>query len=295
MRVLVTGTNGFIGGYVVKCLLDAGIQVLASSRGKDELPFAGMPGYTHISAELTDGFDIHDLFDRAKPDVVVHCAAMSKPDECEQNQALAYGVNVGATVQLLLHAADYKSHFIHLSTDFIFDGEEAGMYTEEAAPNPVNYYGSTKLEAEEAVREYEHDWAIVRTVFVYGKPLGKRGSFITLIADKLHNQHPFRVVNDQLRTPVHVTDLAKGILSIIGKRAKGVYNLGGPELLTPYEMAMQIAAHLGCEQHQLTPVTCQDFIEPAKRPLKTGLDISKAARDLGYQPMPFKEGLIRSL
>lgn len=112
---------------------------------------------------------MHDVFENYQPEVVIHAGAMSKPDECEENQWQCYITNVEGTLNLLMNAAVTKSFFIFISTDFIFDGEK-GMYKEDDKPAPVNFYGKTKMEAEEAVKEYIADWAIVRTVLVYGKP-----------------------------------------------------------------------------------------------------------------------------
>lgn len=295
MKILVTGSNGFVGSHVVAALLKEGHEVFASSRTGDASSFNKQyPTYRFIQVDFTDPFSLHDAFEFVQPEVVVHCGAMSKPDECELNQADAYDVNVYGTLQLLLNAETYQSFFVHLSTDFIFDGEK-GMYTEDDPANPISYYGRTKKEAEDAVAEYKFDKAIVRTSFVYGKPLYGRDSFIGLIAKKLKNNEPFKVVNDQQRTPTHGEDLAKGIRTIINKRACGVYNLAGKDLLTPYEMALATAAYLNISAHQLTPVTRATFQEKALRPLNGGLNIAKAQRELDYHSMSFAEGLEKTL
>ncbi len=294
MKVFVTGANGFVGSYIVDQLLKDGYEVFASSRTGDLSAFNSNKNYRFIQADFTDPFALHDAFEFVQPDVVVHSGAMSKPDDCELNQADAFDANVFGTVQLLLNAETYKAFFIHLSTDFIFNGKK-GMYNEEDTPDPVSYYGKTKRDAEEAVMEYKYGWAIVRTCFVYGNPFYGRNSFITMIGKKLKNNEPFKVVNDQERTPTHAADLARGIAAIIDKRAEGIYNLAGKDVLTPYEMAIATAQHLNISEHQLTPVTRADFKEMAQRPLKSGLDIQKAMRDLNYAPMSFEEGLKRTL
>ncbi|ANH81919.1 NAD(P)-dependent oxidoreductase [Niabella ginsenosidivorans] len=293
MKVLVTGSNGLVGSYVVKQLLEEGDAVFASSRSADLSGFKSS-GYHFIQCNFTDPYAVHTAFERIRPDVVVHSGAMSKPDDCERNQAEAYETNMAGTVQLLLNAADYKSFFIFLSTDFIFNGKE-GMHKEEDAPDPLSYYGKTKREAEEAVMEYEYGWAIVRTVFVYGKPLYGRDCFLNMIAKKLQNNEPFRIVNDQERTPTFAEDLAKGISAIINKRATGIFHLSGEEVVTPYQMAMAVAGFMNIQSHRLKPVSTAELNELARRPLKSGLDVTKAKKELGYVPVSFKEGLKRTL
>ena len=294
MRILVTGSNGFVGSHVVKQLLDEGYEVLASSRSPDLSAFGIYGNYQFHQMDITDPAAIHDIFEQWKPEAIIHCAAISKPDECETNQAKAYLINVESTVQLLLYAADQQCFFVHLSTDFIFNGS-AGMYQEDAIPDPINYYGKTKVAAEEVVKEYTQDWAIVRTVLVYGKPLFGRDSFINMIAKKLQRNEPFKVVNDQYRTPTYVQDLARGIAVIIRRRATGIFNICGKNLLTPYQMAIKTAEVLGITQHQLQPVTFSEFKEVAVRTLKTGLTIEKARKELGFEPISFEEGLLKTL
>jgi dTDP-4-dehydrorhamnose reductase len=294
MKVFVTGANGFVGSYVVARLLANGHEVFASSRTGDLSAFNANKNYRFIQVDFSDPFSLHDAFEFVQPDVVVHSGAMSKPDDCELRQADAFDTNVFGTVQLLLNAEAYKSFFIYLSTDFIFDGEK-GMYKEEDKPAPVSYYGKTKMDAEEAVMEYQHGWAIARTSFVYGKPLYGRGNFITMIAEKIKTRQPFNVVNDQLRTPTYVTDLANGIAAIVEGRREGVFNIAGKDVLTPFEMAQRVVAYLGISDHLISPVTKDEFKELAQRPLKGGLDIRKAIAELQYQPVSFEEGLKETL
>lgn len=290
MKILVTGTNGFVGSYIVAQLLADGHEVFASSRTGDLSSFNTDKNYRFIQVDFTDPFALHDAFEFVQPDVVIHSGAMSRPDDCERRQSDAFDTNVFGTVQLLLNAEAYKSFFIFLSTDFIFDGTK-GMYKEEEAPSPLSYYGKTKMDAEEAVTEYQHGWAIVRTSFVYGRPMYGRGNFITMIAETIKTGVPFNVVSDQSRTPTYVGDLAKGIAAIVQQRAAGVYHIAGKNRLTPFEMAQAVAAYLNVQQHQCTPVTRETFQELAQRPLKGGLDISKAVNTLHYQPTSFADGL----
>lgn len=294
MKILITGSNGFVGSYLVKQCLQMGCEVFATSKGDDLSSFSSYKNYHFHRMDFTDPFQVHDVFEAVKPNVVVHSGAMSKPDECELNQSLAYAVNVEATVQLLLNAATYKSNFIFLSTDFIFNGEK-GMHDEDDLPDPISYYGQTKMQAEEAVKEYEHPWSIVRTVFVYGKPLHGRDSFVNMIAKKLKNNEPYKIVDDQLRTPTYAEDLAKGIGSVIQLKAEGIYHLCGEDYLTPYTMSMKIAEALNISNHQLQPVSSKDLNEIAKRPLNSGLCIEKAKRELSYCPSGFGEALLKTL
>jgi dTDP-4-dehydrorhamnose reductase len=209
---------------------------------------------------------------------VIHSGAISKPDECEMDQMKAYLVNVEGTVQLLINAEDLKSFFIFLSTDFVFDGER-GMYSEEDVPGPVNYYGRTKMEAEEAVKEYEHDWAIVRTVLVYGKNHSGHNKLLKIVREKLEKGEGYNVFDDQVRTPTYVEDSQKELFLLLRKKATGVFHLSGKDVLTPYQMTIKTAEYLKLDSSVIKKVTAASFNQPAKRPLKTVSSLIKQEKN----------------
>lgn len=294
MRILITGANGFLGHYLVEKLLQKKITVIATGKGDCRLPFTTDSNFMYVSMDFTDPYEVHDVFEKHSPDIIIHAGAMSKPDECEENQWQAYVVNVESTLTLLANAEERKNFFIFISTDFVFSGE-GESYAEEDERGPVNFYGRTKLDAEDAVMEYEHDWAIVRTVLVYGKNHAGRDNIITVVKKKLEDKEVYRVFDDQSRTPTYVEDLAAGIVSIVEKRATGIYHISGKDVLTPYQMAKATAAFLGLDEQLIERVTAADFSQPAKRPRKTIFNIQKAKIVLGYEPLSFEEGLKRTL
>ena len=293
MKVLVTGANGFLGHYLVPSLLKQGFQVLATGKGACRLSLEGTEGFAYAEMDFTDKETTLNIIREYMPDVVVHAGAVSKPDDCEMDRDMAWRINTGGTHHLLEGAAAHRSFFVYISTDFVFDGEK-GMYSEEDIPSPVNYYGQTKLEAEQAVQDYPHAWAIVRTVLVYGKPLAGRSNILSIVKEKLERGEGYKVVDDQVRTPTYVGDLAEGIVSVIRKNATGIWHLSGEDVLTPYEMACQTASFLGYDPQRLTRVTADIFTQPAKRPPRTGFNITKARKELGYAPVSFNEGLART-
>ena len=290
MKVLITGANGFLGYYLSRQLLDYNYKVIATGKGECRLPFTGKKGFEYVSMDFTDPFSVHDVFDKYMPGIVVHAGAMTKVDECEQQQWQAYLTNVEGTITMLLNAEVAKSFFIFVSTDFVFDGETGG-YKEEDAANPVNFYGKTKFEAEDAVKEYKFDWAIVRTSLVYGKPIMSRSNILSVVKDKLEKGENYNVVDDQFRTPTYIEDLVSGITSIIKKRATGIFHLSGTDILTPYQMACKSADYLQIDQSLIKKANAANFSQIAKRPLKTNFNIDKARTELGYNPVSFDKGL----
>jgi dTDP-4-dehydrorhamnose reductase len=290
MKVLITGANGFLGHYLVPALLQQGFDVLATGKGACRLTVQETNGFGYAEMDFTDLTSALDTVSLYAPDIIVHAGAVSKPDDCELDQPLAWQINTGGTHHLLEAAAAHKAFFVYISTDFVFDGEQ-GMYTEDDEPAPVNYYGQTKLEAEQAVQAYPYPWAVVRTVLVYGQPLAGRSNILSIVKEKLEKGEGYKVVDDQVRTPTYVGDLADGIVSVIQKKATGTWHLSGEDVLTPYEMACKTADFLGFDRGLLTRVTADTFTQPAKRPAKTGFNIAKAKRELDYKPVSFEKGL----
>lgn len=291
--VLITGANGFVGYYLTQLLLKKGFRVIATGKGENRL-YVEDKNFSYQTLDFTNDEEVEKIFLKQKPETVVHCGAISKPDECELNKENAFRTNVTGTLYLLNAAYKLRSFFVFLSTDFVFDGK-SGMYKEEDVRKAVNYYGETKILAEDEVMKYSFGWAIVRTVLVYGKRFLNRDNIVTNVAGKLKKGEELKIFNDQVRTPTYVEDLAAGIVSIIEKKATGIYHISGDDVLTPYEIAFAVANHLKLNSSLIQKVTEKDFDQPARRPLKTGLDISKAKKVLGYQPISFTEGLKKTL
>lgn len=292
MKILVTGANGLLGQHLVMQLLEKGYTVIATGKGDERMhPEGWGDRYQYHALDITDATDIATVFSRVQPDVVVHAAAMTQVDDCELHSEKCERVNVAATSQVLVDAEIYSSHFIYISTDFVFDGEQ-GNYAEEDELKPVNYYGFTKMQAEAITETSTIPWAIVRTCLVYGNTLeGTRSNIITWVKDSLEQGKAIKVVSDQWRTPTYVEDLAKGILLIIEKKATGIYHISGKDLLTPYDIALQTADLFGLDKSLMEKVDASTFNQPGRRPPKTGFVIEKARKDLGFEPMPFGEGL----
>jgi dTDP-4-dehydrorhamnose reductase len=287
--VLITGANGFVGQYLVP-LLSKNYRVIATGKGQSRLVFSH-PNYQYLSLDFTDKGAVAEALLQFQPSCIIHSGAMSKPDECELNKERAFETNVQGTINLLEAAKAYKSFFLYLSSDFVFSGENEAYYTEEDEPAPVNYYGETKRLAEEAVKMYSFDWSIVRTVLVYGNPGVGRQNLLTSTAAALQRGEQLKIFNDQLRTPTYVEDLAKGIVSIVDRKANGIFHLSGKDERTPYQMVCEVADHLGLDTSLVEPVTADSFDQPARRPAKTRFDLAKAKKVLGYEAICFEEGL----
>ncbi len=292
VKVLVTGANGMVGQSLIRLLLQQGYTVIGTGRG-ERRSMVQDPNLHYYAADITHPFDLQLVLQKELPEVVVHAAAMAGVDDCERLRNEAHAINVEATARLLLDAETYSKYFVFLSTDFVFDGQQ-GMYREDADPNPISWYGQTKLEAEAVVQTAEIPWAIVRTCLVYGKkPEGGRDNLYGWVLNSLRAGKAIQVVDDQWRTPTWVEDLSTGIALLIGRRATGIWHLSGPDRWTPYRMALEIAALHGLPSELISRVTATEFSQPGRRPPLTGFNISKARRELHYTPGALLDNLRR--
>ncbi|MCH6236759.1 SDR family oxidoreductase [Cognataquiflexum rubidum] len=290
--VLVTGANGLLGQKLIGFLRnDAGVDLIGTGKGASRLPETWNRSYTWQELDITDRVQVMEVFAATKPDTVIHAAAMTQVDDCEKDREGCRILNVEAVRYLIEACEIHNTHLIHLSTDFIFDGED-GPYTEEALPNPVNYYGVTKMEAENLLFASKVRWAIVRTVLVYGIAQDmSRSNIILWVKKSLEEGKTIKVVNDQWRTPTLAEDLAEGCILIMKKGATGVFNISGADFLTPYDMAIQTTEYFGLDKNLITESDSTLFTQPAKRPPRTGFIIDKAKKELGYSPKSFLAGI----
>ncbi|PZX50206.1 SDR family oxidoreductase [Algoriphagus chordae] len=288
-KIFITGANGLLGQKLVSQLVGKGeFQVIASGKGECRLPGEG---FEYVSLEITDAAQVAQTLGDINPDVIIHGAAMTHVDQCEQNQEACYDANVNATAYLIKAAEAANAHFIFVSTDFIFSGEE-GPLDENAIPAPVNYYGETKLIGEEMVMKSKAKWAIARTVLVFGIAHDmSRTNIVLWVKSSLEAGKEIQVVDDQFRTPTLAEDLAAGCILIAEKEAEGVFNISGPDFLTPYEMANTTADFFGLNKDLIKRADSSTFTQPAKRPLKTGFVITKAREQLGFEPKTFRTAI----
>ena len=232
------------------------------------------------------------LFREVRPNIVINTSALSVPDYCEAHREEADSINVNAVGQLAFRCEASAARFIHLSTDFVFNGDTGQLYTEEDTPDPVNYYGATKLKGEKRVAELCSNYAIARVVVVYGAALpGQHGNILQLVANRLRNNEEIRVVSDQWRTPTYVGDVSQGIEKLINHPNNGIYHICGSECLTIADIAYRVADTLNLDYSLILPVTTKQMGETTPRPRFSGLSIEKARRELGYQPHTLEEGI----
>jgi dTDP-4-dehydrorhamnose reductase len=292
MKMMLTGSNGLLGQKIIDLFLschDSDDQLIATARGNNRHP--NQQGYQYLDLDITNADQVLEVVNAHRPDVLIHTAAMTNVDQCEQEPDACQRINVDATRYLAEACLKNQVHLVHVSTDFIFDGK-SGPYSEDAIPNPISIYGQSKLDAEKAVMASGCSYAILRTVLVYGVSHEmSRSNIVLWVRNELRAGKTIRVVNDQIRSPTLAEDLAQGCWLAASKKAQGVFNISGAEQISILDLVKKVADMYELDKNLIQPVSSLTLAQPAKRPPVTGFIIEKAQRELGYRPTPLDEGI----
>ncbi len=289
MRVLITGCHGLLGQKVLKVFLrSTSAEILATA--KEPRTFLDLKGFDYTMLDITNRSDVKNLVVYFHPDVIVNTAAYTNVDGCELNRELAWRVNVEGVRNLVHSARRVDAKLIHISTDYIFDGKN-GPYDENAVPNPINYYGRTKLASENEIKIGGIRFAILRTNVLYGVGRNVKNNFALWLYNKLSSGERIKVVTDQIGNPTYVDDLAFAILKVVEFDKEGIYNVGGRDLVSRYDFALKLAEIFGFDPELIIPVRTSELNQIAPRPLKSGLITLKSEAELGLKPYGVEDGI----
>ena len=289
--LLVTGASGLVGGHAA---------VRASSRFRVWAAYGGhpvsFPNIQSIALDLSDEKSIRSVFERVRPDCLIHCAAWSKLDDCEKNPRRSRKINVEATEFLAELSAQSGvpdrsgCRMIFTSSDMVFDGSR-GNYSETDEPNPIQLYGRQKLEAERKIAAVLPNHAVARLALVYGKSLNGGRSFSGEIVEKLERGDGMALFTDQFRTPILVQDAADALIELAEHAFTGVIHLGGPERISRFEFGLKLAEAKGLSKSLIQHRLMAEISSEAPRPKDVSLDTSLARRIFAIRFVGVDEGV----
>lgn len=283
MKFLLTGSTGLVGRQVTKDLTEENHEVYSCYY--DQKPEHGNP----IHLDLTNLSSIESVINQVKPDVIVHLAAMTDVDGCEDQKDLALLVNAQATEKLAKQAALQNAFFLYVSTDYVFDGTKK-LWNENDKPNPLGNYGKSKLEGENKIQNLASSWCIARTSTPFGiHP--KKKSFPLWVVENLKSKKEINVLVDQFTSPTYVPNLSKMLIEISEKQLLGVYHVSGASRISRYEFAELISEKLNLDKKLLKPISMDEMKWKAKRPKDSSLDVSKATYILNEKPQKIEDAL----
>lgn len=278
-RILIIGSNGMLGQTLVKFALNKKYTVLAASFEDDSY----IENLMYIKLDISNESMVKDLVLNTKPEIIINTAAYTNVDKSEIEKNLAYNINVNGVKYLSYYAHKINAHLIHISSDYVFDGLN-GPYTEDDQPNPIGYYGLTKLLGETEIKNITTKYTIIRTNVLYGPAKYGRNDFVKWVYNSIKENKNIKIVTDQINNPTYLNDLAQAILTISENEIFGLFNIGGKEFLNRYEFTIRIADFFGLDKNLIIPILTKDLNQLAPRPLKSGLITKKAYQIFNYLP-----------
>jgi dTDP-4-dehydrorhamnose reductase len=285
-RILVTGANGMLGQRIIHFFSSNNdIMLLGCS-------FEPEACYDHIdykSCDITKREKIKEIILDFFPDFIINAAAFTNVDLCESDKETAWKVNVKGVENLAEASRIIDAHLVHISTDYVFDGVR-GPYDERAKPNPLGYYGRTKLASENVLKTSGTFHTILRTNVLYGIA-DSRPDFVRWVVNSLKDGKQIRIVTDQINNPTYIDDLVQAINQVFEYKKYGIYNIGGREFISRYEFTLRIADFFNLDKSLITAITTDELKQAAKRPLRCGLITIKAESELGFKPHSINETL----
>lgn len=278
-KILVTGANGQLG---------QSLQKLSQKEKAFQFLFTDSE-----TLDITNKEEVLNFFWQNEPDVCINAAAYTAVDLAETDTEKAFLVNADGTENLALACAEYNAQFIHVSTDYVFDGTNNLEYTEEDFTNPLGVYGASKLAGEELALEANPCTIILRTSWVYSE-FGK--NFVKTMLSLFATKEELNVVADQYGQSTNATDLAEAILTIVKteKKTPGIFNFSNEGKISWYDFAQKIA-ELSGSKIKINPIVTSQYPTPAKRPQNSTLDLSKIKSTYHINIKPWEESLAKTI
>lgn len=282
--ILITGGSGFLGGYLVKSAQKF-FHVYATY-------FQHKPNYptiNWINLDLSDKNEIEKIIN-IKPEIIIHNAALTNADFCEDHQEQTKKININATAQLSKLSSKINARFLYISTDLVFDGDSP-PYSENNQPNPLSFYGWSKWQGELVTAENNPNSVVVRPAIMFGPPAILGVSFSEWMRKTWENGKQTRLFSDQFRTTIFGGNLADAIIELAQTDFTGIFHLAGNERINRYDFGILLANQLNLDKNLLIPSKMSDVPLKGKRPADVSLDISLAKSLLKTKFWNCKDGI----
>ena len=276
-NILITGGNGVLGQELRVLLERCNFNIIATGIGPDRVL-----NHNHIYVELdvSSSNRCEYILNKYNPSIIINTAACTNVDQCEKHKNDCLAINANSINNFLPYVNKHHTHFIHISTDFVFDGV-LGNYKENDDCNPLNFYGLSKLKGEQILVNQCLTSTIIRTSLIYG-PSGS--NFLTWVKDKLEHDVELNIVCDQYRTPTYVVDLSLVVLRMIELKKYGLYHISSGERLSIFKIVCNIAEYLKQDVSKINRIKSVELNQVARRPLDSSLNIEKAIKDFDFTP-----------
>lgn len=263
MKIFISGASGLVGGNCLKHFTEMGCTVVGTyfSYPTNDTVF-----YDTLNPDHADNFDVVAF----KPDVIVHCGALTHVDYCETNVEESYQKTVQSTLNLIALSEQCGAKMVYISTDYVFDGKN-GPYREDAPVHPLSVYAEHKLAAEQAVVAASSSALVLRVTNVYGNELRGK-NFVARIVEQAKNGQKLtlKLPYDQYASPTNAWDIARAMYVLLKDGKTGVYHIGSTDYVNRVELALRVLSYFPNASYDLIPVSTADLNQPANRPLLGG-------------------------
>lgn len=288
-RILICGSNGLLGQRLAQLLsVNSNFEVLNTSHHRTF--FLNHESFDYTQLDITSRSDIKSLVNSFNPEIIINASGLTNVDLCEKEREHAWKVNVVGVQNLADVCRNLDAKLIHISTDYVFDGND-GPYSETARPNPINYYGRSKLAGENAILSSDINYTILRTIVLFGVGNNIKYNFALWVINSLLENKPIQCVTDQISNPTYVGDLANACLLSIGQTESTTFHISGSTILSRYEFACTIAKVFKLNSSLIQPILTKNLQQPATRPKKSGFVLDKAQKILNYNPTSIEDSL----
>ncbi len=279
IKILLLGRFGRVGDALFKTLsIMPGVDLFVFS--SYSLSKKHIWGNNFIDINILDFVALKKEILRIEPRIIINCAAFTNVDEAERKKSECWNLNVTLVEKLAQLSSSLEAHLIHFSSDYIFNGN-SGPYYEDAKPNPINYYGKSKLASENIILSKLNDFSIIRTNFLYGNSDLYNPTFVNSVYNNLKQGKQINVVNSLYSCPVFTKDISIGVKELILQQFSGIVNFAGPEYLSRFEIALKICDFFKFDKNNIKEANISDIGFEAKRPIKAGLNSEYAQKKLG--------------
>ncbi|MEJ2050298.1 MAG: dTDP-4-dehydrorhamnose reductase [Calditrichota bacterium] len=268
-KVIITGANGLLGQALIQVLKEK-YEIIGT--GLENNSFLPEDGWRYHKLDITNSQKCKDAIKEFVPEVIINAASFTDVDGCEKEKELCWQVNVKGVENLAKISRGLDIHLIHYSTDYVFDGKE-GPYDETARPDPVGYYGKSKLASENVLQQIGCPFTVIRTCVLYGNGVEVKRNFFLWVLENLQNEKKIRVVTDQFNNPTLSEDLATGSQLVIEQAALGKFHLAGRDYLSRYDFALKICGIFNKSEEFVVPIKTKELGQAAPRPSRGGLKI----------------------
>ena len=277
--ILITGGSGQLG-VSLKKIFHSKYEIICATR---DIKSIG----SNIYLDVTNSILFKEVLNTTNPDLIINLAALTNVDLCERNPGLSYSINLGGIENLI---NSFNGPIVHLSTDYVFDGE-SGPYSEDDPTNPLNVYGASKLASEKFLLEHAENSLVIRTNVLYDYYSSTSASFLNWVVNSLSKRIEINVVDDQWNNPTWTSSLAVVIERAVNLGLSGLVHWGDNDWVSRYEFANKIADVFSLKKSLVKPISTSELNQDAKRPLKGGLKTNYAQSVLNLEPPTIEECL----